>query len=140
MRTTEVPESGLAISDYGTAKMNYQSFLDKKMSAHIATDMERSQLSERFAVADPAHKPENPIKPKRLVMYLGSSLFALVLGFTLGPLLEFRQDVFLGEWEMPPGVPILGRVGTLVVSLVLLLSAYMASSSMIARVRIGWWF
>jgi hypothetical protein len=75
--------------------------------------MERSQLSERFAVADPAHKPEKPIKPKRPVMYAGASLMGLVLGLALGFLLEFRKDVLLGEWELPREVQVLGRIGAI---------------------------
>ena len=96
--------------DYQMSKDNYKSLLDKKMAAEMALDMERRQKSERFTLLDPARVPEKPIKPKRPLLYAlscaGSLLLALLAGFGL----EFRQNVMLGEWELPPDTPVLARL------------------------------
>jgi polysaccharide biosynthesis transport protein len=96
--------------DYETSKGNYRSLLDKKISAEMATEMEKSQQSERFTIADPARPPESPIKPRRRAMYLTGALGGLALGLLLGLARELKKDVFLGEWELPKNVLVLGRV------------------------------
>jgi len=113
METLPIREQQLAAitRDYATAKGNYQSLLDKKLSAQVATEMERSQQSERFTVADPAHVPEKAAKPRRRMLYAASSMSGLAIGLALGLLIELRKNVFLGEWELPSGLQVLGRIG-----------------------------
>jgi uncharacterized protein involved in exopolysaccharide biosynthesis len=96
--------------DYEISKANYQSLLDKKLAAQMATEMERNQKSERFRVLDPARVPERPISPNRPLFGALSGLVALVLGVGLGLGVELRRGTVLGEWEMPGDVPVLGRV------------------------------
>ena len=96
--------------DYEISKANYKSLLDKKFSAEMATDMERRQKSERFTILDAAPVPEKPAKPNRpLLMGIGSAL-SLLIGLACGLGVEFRRQPLLGEWELPPGVPILARL------------------------------
>jgi hypothetical protein len=96
--------------DYEISKTNYKTLLDKKLAAEMALDMERRQKSERFTVLDPARIPEKPVKPKRPMLYgigiAGSLVFAVVFGLCL----ELRRNVFLGEWELPDGTPVLARL------------------------------
>ena len=101
--------SGLT-RDYEISKANYKSLLDKRMAAEMSTDMERRQKSERFTLLDPARTPEKPAKPNRPLFAGLGSLGALLLGALLGFGLEFRQNCILGEWELPKGVVVLGRV------------------------------
>jgi len=96
--------------DYETSKANYHSLLDKKMSAEMSRDMERKNQSEGFAIADPAHVPNLPVRPRTAMLDLASLLGALALGLLLALGLEIRKDTFLGEWELPAGVPVLGRI------------------------------
>jgi polysaccharide biosynthesis transport protein len=96
--------------DYETSKANYRSLLDKKISAEMANDMERSQNSERFTVADPARPPETPIKPRRRMMQFSGILGGLAFGLLLGLIIEVRKDAFLGEWELPEHVLVVGRI------------------------------
>jgi uncharacterized protein involved in exopolysaccharide biosynthesis len=96
--------------DYETSKANYKSLLEKKQSAEMASEMEHSQQSERFTIADPAQVPAAPIKPKRPLLFGMSSLGGLALGLVLGLAIELRKNVFLGEWELPPHLTVLGRV------------------------------
>jgi protein tyrosine kinase modulator len=103
--------------DYENSKQNYKSLLDKKTSAEMATEMERRQQSERFTLVDPARIPSKPIKPKRLVLNLGAVGGALALSLVLVLGIEFRKNCFLGEWELPATIPVLGRVPTIVIEM-----------------------
>lgn len=103
--------------DYEMSKENYKSLLDKKMAAEMSLNMERRQQSERFVILDRAHLPERPSKPKRLQLYAGGSVVALLLALLLGFVSELRQNLFLGEWELPAGTPVLARLPYFEVSL-----------------------
>jgi uncharacterized protein involved in exopolysaccharide biosynthesis len=96
--------------DYEISKGNYRSLLDKKLSAEMSTDMERRQKSERFTVIDPARVPERPFKPNRPLLYSVGLIAGLVIGLVIGGCVELRRNVLLGEWELPAGTPILGRL------------------------------
>jgi len=96
--------------NYEESANNYNSLLQKKLAAGVATDMEHSQQSERFTVIDPARSPQKAIKPDRPVLAIVGSLASLVIGLLLGFLLEYRKQIFLGEWELPAGTVVLGRV------------------------------
>ncbi len=96
--------------DYETSKGNYKSLLEKKNSAEMASKMEHSQQSERFTIADPAHVPTAPIKPKRPMLFGMGSLLGLAFGLVLGLAIELKKNVFLGEWELPSNLQVLGRV------------------------------
>jgi len=96
--------------DYETSKGNYRSLLDKKISAEMASEMEKSQQSERFTVLERARPPETPIKPRRRAMYIAGALGGLALGLALSLARELKKDVFLGEWELPAKVLVLGRI------------------------------
>lgn len=101
--------------DYEISKANYKSLLDKKLSAGMATEMERRQQAERFTLQDPARVPTRPFKPKRLVLNGGAIFAGLALGLVLALVIEFRRGQFLGEWELPPTVTVLGRVPMIVI-------------------------
>ncbi len=96
--------------DYEISRANYQSLLDKGLAAAMATDMERRQKAEKFTVVDPARVPEKPFKPNRPLLCGIISALGLVLGVAAALGREMRADTLLGEWELPKGVPVLGRV------------------------------
>lgn len=96
--------------DYENTRLNYKSLLDKKLSADVAANMERRQKAERFVMLEMARPPEKPSKPNKPMFYLGGSAFSLVLGMILGVGLELRRGILLGEWELPAGVVVIGRV------------------------------
>jgi uncharacterized protein involved in exopolysaccharide biosynthesis len=101
--------AGLA-RDYEISKLNYQSLLDKKLAAQMSTEMEKNQKSERFTILDSARVPEKPVKPDRVLLSIAVWVAALFLSVVAGFLVEFQTNVVLGEWELPEGTPILGRV------------------------------
>jgi polysaccharide chain length determinant protein (PEP-CTERM system associated) len=96
--------------DYEISKANYRSLLDKKIAAEMATDMERREKSERFAIIDPARVPAKSFKPNRKLLFLGGSVFGLLLGLALAVGAEVNEGTLLGEWELPTGTTVLGRL------------------------------
>ncbi len=96
--------------DYDISRQNYRSLLDKKIAAEMATDMERREKSERFTIVDPARVPARPFKPRRTLLDAGASVFGLVLGIVLAFGRELHAATLLGEWELPAGVAVLGRL------------------------------
>jgi len=96
--------------DYEISKANYRTLLDKQLSAEMATNMEHRQKSERFEVLDSARVSEKPIRPNRPLFYMLSILGGLLIGVAFALAREFKQDVLLGEWELPPSLPVLGRL------------------------------
>ena len=96
--------------DYDTSRKNYQSLLDKKLAADVATDMEKWQKAERFVMLDQAGIPERPVRPRRVVLGTAGSLLSLLMAGALAFLLEFKNNVILGEWELPAGTVIIGRL------------------------------
>lgn len=100
--------------DHEIAKANYQSLLERKLSADVAANMETRRKAERFTLLDEARVPEEPVKPKRMFLIAGGSLGSLLLALAAALGLEWRRNVILGEWELPTGVTVLGRVPHLV--------------------------
>ena len=96
--------------DYEVSKLNYKSLQDKIFAANMATDMERRQKSERFTILDPARIPEKAISPNRPLLAGAGSVLALFLSAGFWLLIEMRKNKFLGEWELPEGIVVLGRV------------------------------
>jgi polysaccharide biosynthesis transport protein len=92
------------------SKTNYKSLLDKKMAAEMALDMERRQQAERFIVLDRARLPAKPLKPERPLLYAGGSVIGLAVALLLGFIVELRQNVILGEWELKDDIPVLARL------------------------------
>lgn len=96
--------------DYEMSKANYKSLLDKKLAAGMATDMERREQGERFKILDPPKVPEKPVSPKRrLLTGIGCAL-SLALALVFPIVAETKKNAVLGEWELPEGLNVLGRV------------------------------
>ncbi len=99
--------------DYEMAKINYKSLLDKKISAEMATEMERRQKAERFTVLDAARVPEKPVSPNRPLLGGLACVVSLALGLAIAVGRELKRGAVLGDWELPDGTFILGRVPTI---------------------------
>jgi protein tyrosine kinase modulator len=103
--------------DYEISKTNYKSLLDKQISASMATDMERRQKSERFEIIDPARVPELPISPNRPLLSVVGVALSIALALLFGFGIEIRKSALLGEWELPAGMVVFGRVPTILPTL-----------------------
>ena len=101
--------------DYEASKANYKSLLDKKLAAEMAANIERWQKAERFVMLDVARVPEKPASPNRPVFMTGGVLLSLAMAAGIAFLLESRRNVFLGEWELPAGTVVVGRVPKMLV-------------------------
>lgn len=104
--------------NYETSRQNYQSLLDKTLSAGMSQDLERKQQAERFVILDVARTPEKPISPKRMPLMAGAVLgggllsIAGVLGFNL-MLGRIESEAQL-KAMLPAKVPILGSIPPIV--------------------------
>jgi len=107
MREQEMAE---VTRDYEMSKANYKSLQDKIFAADMATEMERHQKSERFTVLDPAQTPEKPVSPDRPLFAGLGSFGGLLLSFGFWLFCDIRKNKLLGEWELPDGAVVLGRV------------------------------
>ena len=87
-----------------------KSLLDKKLAASMASDMERRQEGERFTMLDPPRVPEKPVSPKRPLLTSIGCVFSLALALAFPIAQEARRNAVLGEWELPEGLNVLGRV------------------------------
>ena len=96
--------------DYETCKTNYATLLNKKLAADVAANMERWQKSQRFVMLDRARVPQKPVRPRRILLSISGALLSLIVSAALAFMLELRSNVLLGEWELPAGTPVLGRV------------------------------
>jgi polysaccharide chain length determinant protein (PEP-CTERM system associated) len=104
--------------NYETSRQNYQSLLDKRMSAGMSQDLERKQQAEHFIVLDQAKTPEKPIRPRRLPLMLGAVVGSLLL--TLAGILGVQM--LLGRIDseaqlrslLPENVPVLGTIPPIV--------------------------
>lgn len=103
--------------DYEISKQQYQSLLEKKDSAAMATDLEKRQQGERFTILDPARAPERPFKPNRLYLMIAS----LCGAFCFAVALVIAQDNLNGTLKterelkelLPASVMFLGAVPTI---------------------------
>ncbi len=65
--------------NYEVSRQNYQSLLDKTLSAGMSEQLEKKQQAERFMILDPAKTPEKPFKPKRIPLFLGVVALSFIL-------------------------------------------------------------
>ena len=96
--------------EYSVAKANYDAIRDKRLSASMSNDVEKDQKGERFVMLDAARIPTEPMKPARTMLAMAGALAGMLLGALAAIGIDMKRDVFLGEWELPPGTPVLGRV------------------------------
>ena len=107
-------EQALAVfvRDYENMQKNYQSLLDKKLSARIMENLERKEHGEQFRIVDRANLPKTPEPPTRLqIMLAGLGLgCALGMGAALG--LEMLKTGFRQPEEVEAllGLPFLAAI------------------------------
>lgn len=67
--------------DYDQSRKNYEALLGKKTDSAMATDLERAQQGEQFAVLDPPSLPRSPYFPNRLLVTLGGLAVGVAAAF-----------------------------------------------------------
>jgi polysaccharide chain length determinant protein (PEP-CTERM system associated) len=103
LSTTPLREQQLAdlSRDYDQTRANYQSLLAKMNQSALATDLEKTQQGEQFAVLDPPSLPNSPYSPNRVAFSLGGALLGLALGGAGAILREKLDDRIHAETEIP---------------------------------------
>jgi uncharacterized protein involved in exopolysaccharide biosynthesis len=96
--------------DYEISMENYQSLLEKRIEAELASEMETRQKAEKFSVLDAARLPERPVRPDRVLLLAVTVGAGLLASCLIGFGVELKNNVLLGEWELPPNVALLGQV------------------------------
>ena len=91
--------------NYETSRQNYQSLLDKKLSAGMSEDLERKQQAERFTVLDLARTPEKPFQPKRLPFMAGAVAASLVLSAGTIILLAHLRGAIRSQADLVAALP-----------------------------------
>lgn len=151
LRRLPLHEQELArvMRDYEASRGYYQSLLGKKLAADLAAEMERRRKTERFTILEPAPVPEQPVGPNRGLVWLLGSFGGLAVGLVLAFGKELRANTVLGEWELPGGTPILGRVPRMgaagpssrrkrPAALILSLLLFLVVSILAAGLHFGW--
>ncbi|MBN8730151.1 MAG: hypothetical protein J0L64_06380 [Acidobacteria bacterium] len=112
IRNLPIREQQLAVvtRDYETSRVNYRSLLDKKLASDIAADMERWEKAEKFVMLEQARPPEKPVWPRRGMLSAAGSAGFLLMAALAAFVFELRRDALLGEWELPQGTVVLGRL------------------------------
>lgn len=80
MIQTPKVEQGLnvLIRDRDSAQQKYEEYLNKKMNAKIAQNLESENKAERFSVLEPPVLPDKPFKPNRVKIIAIGFILALV--------------------------------------------------------------
>lgn len=71
--------------DYENSQLKYREIKAKQMEAQVGQEMEKERKGERFTLIDPPQLPEEPVKPRRLVIVILGFLMSLGggVGFVL---------------------------------------------------------
>jgi polysaccharide chain length determinant protein (PEP-CTERM system associated) len=100
------------LRDYDSLRAHYQSLLDKKLSAEMATQLEVRQKGERFVILDSARPPSRPSGPNRLLISMAGLVIGLFGGLGLALLIEVMDPTVRGEEEAAKLFchPVLGEI------------------------------
>jgi polysaccharide biosynthesis transport protein len=103
--------SGL-MRDYDSLRSHYQSLLDKKLSAEMASELEIRQKGERFEILDPAPVPDQPAGPNRFLISFGGLMLGLIGGVGLAIAIEMMDQSVRSEHEASQilGLPVLAGI------------------------------
>jgi len=103
---------------YDTALGTYNELLKKREDSQMATELERRQEGETFAILDPANLPDKPSFPNRPLFALGGLGGGLALGVGLAFLLEMQDTSIRNERDVEfalrlPVIAMLPAIGPL---------------------------
>ncbi len=100
--------------NYEVSRQNYQSLLDKTLSAGMSEQLEQKQQAERFTVLDPAKTPEKPFKPKRAPLFAGVIAASLLLPLGIVIAKDALSGAIKSETQLkellPLRIPVLGTI------------------------------
>lgn len=83
---------GGLMRDYDTLRAHYNTLLDKKLSAEMATELDERQKGERFVILDTAQVPSAPTGPHRAMLIFAGLFGGLLGGLGLAMAVEFADQ------------------------------------------------
>jgi polysaccharide chain length determinant protein (PEP-CTERM system associated) len=99
--------------DYDNIKKSYDSLLEKRINAHLAENLEKSQQGEQFRILEKAIPPDAPSGPNKLLIWLAGLAGGSVAGIALALLREQTDHTYADPESLQaafPGVPILATI------------------------------
>jgi polysaccharide chain length determinant protein (PEP-CTERM system associated) len=99
--------------DYDNIKKSYDSLLEKRINAHLAENLEKSQQGEQFRILEKAIPPDVPSGPNKLLIWLAGLAGGGVAGIALALLREQTDHTYADPESLQaafPGVPILATI------------------------------
>ncbi|MEJ2070225.1 MAG: GNVR domain-containing protein [Syntrophobacterales bacterium] len=113
----KVEQEYLALTrNYQNAHVKHQEIMDKILEARIAEGMEESQKAEKFTIIDPASYPEQPVAPRRGLIFLAGLILSLGAGLGMVALTENLDHSIKSADELAwlTGLPVLGSITRIV--------------------------
>lgn len=99
--TPEVEQQYKALTlGYQAALDNYNELAKNRDQAQMATELEKRQEGETFAILDPANLPDKPSFPNKLLFLGGGFAGGLALGLGLAFLQEMRDTSLRSEQDV----------------------------------------
>jgi len=102
--------------NYDSLRNHYNSLLDRKISAGMASNLEHRQKTERFQTLDVAKVPDKPVAPNRPLIVLGALCGGLIVGVAVAMVIDMTDTSVRGEREAARilGVPVLAGIPVIV--------------------------
>jgi succinoglycan biosynthesis transport protein ExoP len=91
--------------DFGNLRENYLALLNKKLEAQMAAKLERRWKGERFRILDPAHVPERPFFPNRMLFLTVGIMLGLAAGLAAAVLAEILDHSFTSVTDVEAALP-----------------------------------
>jgi polysaccharide biosynthesis transport protein len=87
------------LRDYDSLRGHYNSLLDKKLNAEMATELDSKQEGERFVILDAAPVPDAPAGPNRPLLISVGVVLGLLAGFGMAVAVEMADESVRNERE-----------------------------------------
>jgi polysaccharide chain length determinant protein (PEP-CTERM system associated) len=91
--------------DFSNLRENYLTLLNKKLDAQMAAKLEQRWKGERFRILDPAHVPERPFFPNKLLFLTVGIVLGLAAGLAAAVLAEVLDHSFTSMADIEAALP-----------------------------------